>query len=116
MLALLTAVVMLLVTPSASWGDLAPPPGVYVIGDSVVLGAESALGRRVRTAGQNAQQMGPWRTIVGVVSNIRMLGPFNNPNVDESGFYVPFYASPVGPLPPAPALISTMALLASCSP
>ena len=31
-----------------------------------------------------------------------MLGPFNNPNVDESGFYVPFYSTPVGPALPAP--------------
>jgi ABC-type antimicrobial peptide transport system permease subunit len=29
-----------------------------------------------------------------------MMGPFNNPNVDESGFYVPFYATPFGPAPP----------------
>src|SRR5260221_237530 len=31
-----------------------------------------------------------------------MLGPFNTPNADETGFYVPFYASPVGPAQPAP--------------
>jgi ABC-type antimicrobial peptide transport system permease subunit len=31
-----------------------------------------------------------------------MLGPFNNPNVDESGFYVPFYANAAGPAAPAP--------------
>src|SRR5262249_55530203 len=29
-------------------------------------------------------------------------GPFNNPNVDESGFYVPFYANPAGPATPGP--------------
>jgi ABC-type antimicrobial peptide transport system permease subunit len=32
-----------------------------------------------------------------------MLGPFNNPNVDASGYYVPFYAAPAGPSPPGPA-------------
>jgi ABC-type antimicrobial peptide transport system permease subunit len=47
-------------------------------------------------------QPGPWRTIVGVVSNVRMLGPFNNPGVDDSGFYVPFYSTAFGPAPPAP--------------
>jgi ABC-type antimicrobial peptide transport system permease subunit len=26
-----------------------------------------------------------------------MLGPFNNPGVDDSGYYVPFFASPAGP-------------------
>ena len=47
-------------------------------------------------------QPGPWRTIVGVVSNVRMLGPFNNPGVDDSGFYVPFYSTAFGPAPPTP--------------
>jgi ABC-type antimicrobial peptide transport system permease subunit len=28
-----------------------------------------------------------------------MLGPFNNPNVDDSGFYVPFYVNATGPDP-----------------
>jgi ABC-type antimicrobial peptide transport system permease subunit len=31
-----------------------------------------------------------------------MLGPFNNPAVDETGFYVPFYANPFGPVQPGP--------------
>jgi hypothetical protein len=26
-----------------------------------------------------------------------MAGPFNNQNVDGTGFYVPFFASPIGP-------------------
>jgi ABC-type antimicrobial peptide transport system permease subunit len=64
-------------------------------------GNESAVGRRFRTATAN-DQMGPWRTIVGVVTTIRMIGPFNNPNVDETGFYVPFYATIFGPLSPTP--------------
>ncbi|MCM2257704.1 MAG: ABC transporter permease [Vicinamibacteria bacterium] len=61
-------------------------------------GTESPLGRRFRTVDGNSEQPGPWRTIVGVVSTIRMQGPFNNPNVDDSGFYVPFYSNPTGPL------------------
>ncbi len=54
----------------------------------------AASARPTRTA----RRPGPWRTIVGVVSTVRMLGPFNNPGVDDSGFYVPFYSTPVGPL------------------
>jgi predicted permease len=61
-------------------------------------GGESAVGRRFRT-GDGTGPYGPWRTIVGVVTTVRMLGPFNNPNVDESGFYVPFYSVPFGPSP-----------------
>ena len=63
---------------------------------------ETALGRRFRSVAQNGAQPGPWRTIVGVVSTVRMLGPFNNPGVDDSGYYVPFFASPAGPLVTAP--------------
>jgi putative ABC transport system permease protein len=65
-------------------------------------GNESPLGRRFRTVDGNTEQPGPWRTIVGVVSTIRMLPPFNIPNVDDSGFYVPFYSNPTGPLQPEP--------------
>jgi predicted permease len=65
-------------------------------------GTESPLGRRFRTAAPDGTQTGPWRTIVGVASTIRMLGPFNPPNIDDSGFYVPFFSTPFGPLPPAP--------------
>jgi putative ABC transport system permease protein len=69
-------------------------------------GTESPLGRRFRTATPdgNPQRSGPWRTIVGVVTTVRMLGPFNQPGVDEAGFYVPFYANPVGPLQPTPSV------------
>ena len=63
---------------------------------------ESALGRRFRTMGGNGRQPGPWRTVVGVVTTIRMLGPFNLPNVDETGFYVPFFSNPFGPIQPGP--------------
>jgi predicted permease len=67
-------------------------------------GTDSPLGRRFRTAAPdgNPAQFGPWRTIVGVVTTVRMLGPFNNPNVDDSGFYVPFYSGVLGPLQTAP--------------
>jgi predicted permease len=61
-------------------------------------GTESAVGRRFRT-GDGSRPYGPWRTIVGVVSTVRMMPPFNNPNVDASGYYVPFYSSPAGPVP-----------------
>jgi predicted permease len=65
-------------------------------------GNASPLGRRFRTMNNAGTQPGPWRTIVGVVSNVRMLGPFNNPGVDDSGFYVPFYSTAFGPAPPTP--------------
>jgi putative ABC transport system permease protein len=65
-------------------------------------GTDNPLGRRFRTAVNNGALFGPWRTIVGVVSTVRMLGPFNPPNVDDSGFYVPFYVNAVGPSTPGP--------------
>ena len=61
-------------------------------------GTASPVGRRFRTIDGNTKELGPWRTIVGVVSTVRMQGPFNNPNVDDAGFYIPFYASPTGPV------------------
>jgi ABC-type antimicrobial peptide transport system permease subunit len=66
-------------------------------------GAESPLGRRFRTADNAGETFGPWRTIVGVVSDLRMTGPFDNPNVDETGFYVPFSSTVFGPPASAPA-------------
>ena len=65
-------------------------------------GREQAVGRRFRTGNGANGQYGPWRTVVGVVSDVRMMGPFSNPNVDNSGFYVPFYAQPFGPAPAEP--------------
>ncbi len=62
----------------------------------------NAVGRRFRTVDPNTRTPGPWRTIVGVVSNVRMLGPFNNPNVDDSGYYLPFYSTVNGPALPQP--------------
>jgi len=58
---------------------------------------ESPVGRRFHSSDPNGQHPGTWRTIVGVVTTIRMLGPFNNPGLDDGGYYVPFYATPVGP-------------------
>ena len=65
-------------------------------------GTESALGRRFRTVGNNGRLFGPWRTIVGVVQTVRMQAPFNQPNVDDTGFYVPYFASLFGPVLPGP--------------
>ncbi|HEV2984382.1 MAG TPA: ABC transporter permease [Vicinamibacterales bacterium] len=65
-------------------------------------GNESALGRRFRSMNANGTQPGVWRTIVGVVSTTRMLGPFNPPNTDETGYYVPFYSTATGPALPTP--------------
>src|SRR6267378_1380870 len=49
-------------------------------------GHESPLGRRVRIF--NPGEPLPWRTIVGVVPDTLMQGPFNQ-QTDSSGFYVP---------------------------
>jgi len=65
-------------------------------------GRESAIGRRFRTVGNNGRLFGPWRTIVGVVQTTRMLGPFNNPNVDATGFYVPYFSTIFGPVQSTP--------------
>ncbi|OLB61456.1 MAG: permease [Acidobacteria bacterium 13_2_20CM_2_66_4] len=65
-------------------------------------GNDAAAGRRFRTVDGNTKRPGPWRTIVGVVSTVRMLGPFNNPGVDAAGFYVPFYSTVFGPPLPTP--------------
>jgi putative ABC transport system permease protein len=64
-------------------------------------GNQSALGRRFRTVDTNVRQFGPWRTIVGVATTSRMQGPFNIPNVDDSGFYLPLYSTVNGPAAPA---------------
>ena len=66
---------------------------------------ESAVGRRFRTVGNNGALFGPWRTIVGVVADARMTGPFNNPNVEACGFYLPYYATAFGPAAPEPVAV-----------
>ena len=62
----------------------------------VHFGNVSPLNRRFRTIQQNGTQPGPWRIIVGVVSDVRMAGPFNNKS-DGTGFYVPFFDTAFGP-------------------
>jgi putative ABC transport system permease protein len=52
-------------------------------------GNESPLGRRFRTVGNNGTLFEPWRTIIGVVTDVRMLGPFDTKN-DNAGYYTPF--------------------------
>jgi putative ABC transport system permease protein len=58
-------------------------------------GTASALGRRFRTTEPNGANPGPWRTIVGEVPTLRMQSPLSEG--DDSGFYVPFFSSAVGP-------------------
>jgi hypothetical protein len=74
-------------------------------------GSENPLGRRFRTSAPDGTQAGPWRTIVGVVSTVRMQPPFNNPNVDDSGYYVPFFAPPAGRIIPAVPVATQFATL-----
>ena len=57
-------------------------------------GQESALGRRVRLF--NPAQPRPWRTIIGVVPDTLMQGPFNQ-QTDNSGFYVPLLGASPSP-------------------
>ena len=64
-------------------------------------GAQSPLGRRFRSIQQNGTQPGPWRIIVGVVADVRMAGPFDTKS-DGTGYYVPYFAAPFGPLAPTP--------------
>jgi len=64
-------------------------------------GGASALGRRFRTVNQNGTSPGPWRLIVGVVSAVRMAGPFNN-QTDGTGFYVPYFDTAFGPAAATP--------------
>lgn len=59
-------------------------------------GNDPAVGRRLRTISPNGENPGPWRRIVGVVTDIRMVSPLSNQN-DNAGFYVPFFANPFGP-------------------
>ncbi len=61
-------------------------------------GRESALGRRVRNF--NPAQPQEWRTIVGVVPDTLMQGPFNQ-QTDASGFYTPLLG-----VPPAPQFVT----------
>jgi predicted permease len=55
-------------------------------------GHESAIGRRFRLYLGNGQRFSSWRTIIGVVTTVRMQGSPNNRNVDDSGYYAPLLA------------------------
>jgi len=57
-------------------------------------GNQSPLGRRVRIF--NPAQPQPWRTIVGVVPDTLMQGPFNT-QTDSAGFYVPLLGARPAP-------------------
>lgn len=57
-------------------------------------GRESAIGRRIRIF--NPASPDQWRTIVGVVPDTLMQGPFNQ-RTDNSGFYVPLLGVPPTP-------------------
>ena len=57
-------------------------------------GNQSPLGRRVRL--YNPAQPQPWRTIVGVVPDTLMQGPFNI-QTDSAGFYVPLLGASPAP-------------------
>jgi putative ABC transport system permease protein len=55
---------------------------------------QSPLGRRIRRF--NPAQPQPWRTIVGVVPDTLMQGPFNT-QTDSAGFYVPLLGGSPAP-------------------
>jgi putative ABC transport system permease protein len=57
-------------------------------------GHDNPLGRRVRIF--NPAQPQPWRTVVGVVPDTLMQGPFNQ-QADNTGFYVPILGVPPSP-------------------
>jgi predicted permease len=61
-------------------------------------GKESPIGRRVRIF--NPAQPQPWRSIIGVVPDTLMQGPFNQ-QTDSAGFYVPLLG-----VPPAPQFVT----------
>jgi predicted permease len=63
-------------------------------------GRQSPIGRRVRIF--NPAQPQPWRTIVGIVPDTLMQGPFNQ-QTDNSGFYVPILG-----VPPAPQFVTVV--------
>jgi F0F1-type ATP synthase membrane subunit c/vacuolar-type H+-ATPase subunit K len=69
---------------------------------------ENPLGRRFRTV-TGDEQPGPWRTIVGVVRTVRMVGPYDA-RANDAGFYVPFYATVGGPVlsSPVPSEFATV--------
>jgi ABC-type antimicrobial peptide transport system permease subunit len=63
-------------------------------------GNESPIGRRIRQ--YNPAKQEDWRTIVGVVPDTLMQGPFNT-QTDNAGFYVPLLG-----VPPAPQFVTVV--------
>ena len=63
-------------------------------------GNESPIGRRIRQF--NPAQQEEWRTIIGVVPDTRMQGPFNQ-QADAAGFYIPLLG-----VPPAPQFVTVV--------
>ncbi|HEX8281075.1 MAG TPA: FtsX-like permease family protein, partial [Chthoniobacterales bacterium] len=63
-------------------------------------GNESPIGRRIRPFNPASPQ--PWRTIVGVVPDMLMQGPFNQ-QTDSAGFYMPLLGTP-----PAPQFVTVL--------
>jgi putative ABC transport system permease protein len=57
-------------------------------------GQQSPIGRRVRLF--NPAQPLPWRTVIGVVPDTLMQGPFNQ-QTDTSGFYIPLLGATPAP-------------------
>jgi len=68
-------------------------------------GTPNAVRRRFRTYPGKDRPSSPWREVVGVVTTVRMQAPFNGPpGLDDTGFYVPYYASFMGPARPEPTI------------
>lgn len=72
---------------------------------------ESAVGRRFRTTNPDGSGPGPWREIVGVVSDIRMLGPLAN-RLDNAGYYVPHSSALIGPAAATPLAFQFTTIIA----
>ncbi len=73
-------------------------------------GRDAAVGRRFRMVQTNGANPSPWRTIVGVVGDVRMQDPYDQGT--GAGFYVPFFATAFGATPaqPVPPAFSTIAI------
>ena len=63
-------------------------------------GNESPIGRRIRQ--HNPAEPEEWRTIIGVVPDTQMQGPFNQ-QADQAGFYIPLLG-----VPPAPQFVTVV--------
>ena len=63
-------------------------------------GNESPIGRRIRQ--HNPAEPAEWRTIIGLVPDTQMQGPFNQ-QTDQAGFYIPLLG-----VPPAPQFVTVI--------